>query len=300
MKDKLDELLEDAFVPNMAPSEELNNKILSSMQDNAQNVINTQKREKGKRSTLMKVAVAFLGIALAMPAVVYAAEQFIEIRNAYISKDSVTMGNMEYATAEVEEMPESEYKPAGKSRGKELGTAEDKWISKEEIWVGNMKGVIYEYADYKTSVEDSGMENWFTTEYETYYEGADGGNVEYKESKWHYFQVYTISATLKYKDGYFKVTEWKMDGSVAEDYYYSIPLDVMENPREYVNEAGAGFALVDNTKTVEGEKGPVEEESTVVIIRYGMYCGSLEFYNLSEKEIHQVLDTLTISNDSFE
>lgn len=300
MKDKLDELLKDSFVPKMAPSEELNDKILSSIQDNAQNAVKTQKFQKGKMSTLIKVAAAFLGIAIAMPAVVYAAEQIIEIRNAYISKDSVTMGNIEYATAEVKEMPESEYKPAGKSRGKELGTAEDKWISKEEIWVGNMKGVIYEYADYKTSVEDSGMENWFTTEYETYYEGADGGNVEYKESKWHFFQVYTISATLKYKDGYFKVTEWKMDGSVAEDYFYSIPLDEMENPREYVNKAGAGFALVDNRKTVEGEKGPIEEESTVVIIRYGMYCGSLEFYDLSEKEIHQILDTLTICNESFE
>lgn len=300
MKDKLDELLKDAFEPKMAPSEELNNKILSSMQGNAQNAVKMQKREKGKMSTLMKVAVAFLAIAITMPVAVYAAEQIIEIRNAYISKDSVSMGNMEYVPEEVKEMPESEYKPAGKSRGKELGTAEDKWISKEEIWVGNMKGIIYEYADYKTSVEDSGMENWFTTEYETYYEGADDGNVEYKESKWHYFQVYTISATLKYKDGYFKVTEWKFEGSVAEDYYYTIPLDEMTNPREYVNKAGAGFALVDNIKTVEGEKGPIEEESTVVIIRYGMYCGSLEFYDLSEKEIHQVLDTLTICNESFE
>lgn len=297
MKDKLDELLKDAFEPKMAPSEELNDKILSSIQDNAQNIVKTQKREKGKRSTLMKVAVAFLGIALAMPAVVYAAEQIIEIRNAYISKNSVVMGNMEYVPEEVLE-PEKE--PVRKSKGKVMGTAEDKWISKEETRVGSIKGVTYEYSDYKTAMEESGLDNWFTTEYETYYEGAYGGNVVYKEAKASFFQSYEICATLKYKKGYFKVTEWKLEGSVAEDYFYSIPLDEMENPREYVNKAGAGFALVDNTKTVEGEKGPVEEESTVVIIRYGMYCGSLEFYNLSEKEIHQVLDTLTISNDSFE
>lgn len=297
MKDKLDELLKDSFVPNMAPSEELNDKILSSIQDDAQKVVKTQKREKGKRSTLMKVAVAFLGIAIAMPAVVYAAEQFIEIRNAYISKNSVAMGNMEYVPEEVLE-PEKE--PVRKSKGKVMGTAEDKWISKEETRVGSIKGVTYEYSDYKTAMEESGLDNWFTTEYETCYEGACGGNVVYRQSKDSFFQVYDISATLKYKDGYFKVTEMKFKGSVAEDYYYSISIDEMENPREYVNKAGAGFALVDNTKTVEGEKGSVEEESTVVIIRYGMYCGSLEFYNLSEKEIHQVLDTLTISNDSFE
>lgn len=300
MKDKLDELLKDSFVPKMAPSEELNDKILSSIQDNAQNAVKTQKRGKGKMSTLIKVAAAFFGIAIAMPAAVYAAEQFIEIRNAYISRDSISMGNIEYIPEETQE-PENE--PVEKSKGKSkkvMGTAEDKWISKEEIWAGSRKGFIYEYADYKTAAEESGLENWFTTEYETCYEGADGGNVEYEEKKWHYFQMYTISATLKYKDGYFKVTEWKMDGSVAEDFCYSIPLDEMENPREYVNKAGAGFALVDNRKTVEGEKGPIEEESTVVIIRYGKYCGSLEFYDLSEKEIHQILDTLTISNESFE
>ncbi len=297
MKDKLDELLKDSFVPEMAPSEELNNKILSSMQDDAQNVINTQKREKGKRSTLMKVAVAFLAIAITMPVAVYAAEQIIEIRNAYITKDSVSMGNMEYIPDEVQE-PEKE--PVRKSKGKVMGTAEDKWISKEETQVGSIKSVTYEYADYKTALEESGLENWFTTEYETYYEGAYGGNATYKEVKDSFFKLYEICATLKYKKGYFIVTEWKFEGSVAEDYAFSIPLDEMENPREYVNEAGAGFALVDNRKLVEGEKGSIEEESTVVIIRYGMYCGSLEFYDLSEKEIHQILDTLTICNESFE
>ena len=70
MKDKLDDLLKESFVPNMAPSEELNDKILSSIQDNAQNAVKTQKFQKGKMSTLIKVAAAFLGIAIAMPAVV--------------------------------------------------------------------------------------------------------------------------------------------------------------------------------------------------------------------------------------
>lgn len=294
MKDKLDELLKDSLAPNMAPSEELNDKILGSMQDNEQNIVKMPKR---KKRNLMKVAVAFLAITIAMPAAVYAAEQFIEIRNAYISKDSVSMGNMEYM---VEETSEPEQEPVRKSKGKVMGTAEDKWISKEETRVGSIKGVTYEYADYKTALEESGLENWFTTEYEAYYEEDYGGNVVYYEAKASFFKVHNISVALKYKDGYFKVTEMKFEGSVAEDYLFSVPIDEMENPREYVNKAGAGFALVDNRKTVESEKGTIEEESTIVIIRYGMYCGSLEFYDLSEKEIHQILDTLTICNDSFE
>lgn len=297
MKDKLDELLKDSLAPNMAPSEELNDKILGSMQDNEQNIVKMPKR---KKRNLMKVAVAFLAITIAMPAAVYAAEQFIEIRNAYISKDSVSMGNIEYIPEETQE-PENE--PVEKSKGKSkkvMGTAEDKWISKEETRVGSIKGVTYEYADYKTALEESGLENWFTTEYEAYYEEDYGGNVVYKEAKASFFKAHNISVALKYKDGYFKVTEMKFEGSVAEDYLFSVPIDEMENPREYVNKAGAGFALVDNRKTVESEKGTIEEESTIVIIRYGMYCGSLEFYDLSEKEIHQILDTLTICNDSFE
>ena len=294
MKDKLDELLKASFEPEMAPSEGLNDKILSSRQGNAQNTIKAQKCKSG---SFIKVAVAFLGIAIAMPAVVYAAGQIIEISNAYISNDSVTMGNMEYVS---EEAREPEQEPVRESKGKVMGTAEDKWISKEETRIGSVKGVTYEYADFKTALEESGLDNWFTTEYETYYEETYGGNAVYKEASDYYFKLYEITAALKYKDGYFKVTEMKFEGSVAEDYYYSIPIEEMENPREYVNKAGAGFALVDNRKTVEGEKGTVEEESTIVIIRYGMYCGELEFYDLSEKEIHQVLDTLTICNESFE
>ncbi|MBQ9936293.1 MAG: hypothetical protein IJO70_10640 [Lachnospiraceae bacterium] len=289
MKNNIDDLLKKAMAPDMEPSAELNDKILNAT---------ATKKKKKPYSMITKVAAVVLGVALAAPVVTFAAEKihdYIKMRDTYISDDSVAMGNPDYMVPEDTSTTEEEV--TSTDLGIVEGTANDKWLRKQEKQLSNsVKNTFYYYADYKTAAEDSGLDNWFSVEYETNTGGYYAGDISHCVVDAGDYFSYDINGTLKYNDGFFYVSECKMEGNVAEDYAHTVPLNKPENAREYVNKAGNAFALVDDRKTMNDG---VEMTKTVVIIRYGMYSGSLEFYNLSEEEIHEILDTITVSNDSY-
>jgi len=285
----IDDLLKKAMTPDMEPSAELNNKILNAKVTN---------KKKKTYSTITKVAAIVLGVALATPVVAFATEKVIEyvkFKDAYVAEDSVAMGNSDYMVPEDTSTTEA---PVTSTVTEEVeGTVDDKWLRKVEKVLNNgVKNTFYYYADYKTAIEDSGLDNWFSVEYETSYGGYFGGDISYciVDAGDHF--SYSINGTLKYNDGYFYVSEGKMEGNVAEDYAHIVPTHGSKNAREYVNKSGASFVLVDSSRTMnDGEV----LNSTVVIIRYGMYSGDIEFYDLSEEEIYEILDTVTVSNDSY-
>lgn len=290
MKNNIDDLLKKAMTPDMEPSAELNEKILNAT---------VTKKKKKSYSMITKVAAVVIGVALAAPLVTFAAEkikEMIKVGDTYISDDSAAMGNPDYMVPEDTSTTEEEVTST------ELefveGTSDDKWLRKREVQLSNsVKNTFYYYVDYKTAVEDSGLDNWFSVEYETSDNDYFGGDISHCVIDAGDHFTYDINGSLKYNNGFFYVSEGKKEGNVAEDYAHIVPIPNRENVREYVNKAGAGFTLVDSRNTMNDG---VEMVSTVVVIRYGMYSGSLEFYNLSEEEIHEILDTLTISNDSFD
>jgi len=284
MKNNIDDLLNKAMQPDMIPSDELNDKILNA-------------KVKGKKNKFQRigtrVAAVVLGIALATPAVAFAAEQIKKLRNAYVTDDSISMGNPDYI---VSTWTDAEEEVTTENLGKVEGTADDKWTYKEEIKLSSgAKNTFYGYNDYKTALEDTKLDNWFNKEYEKY---SDESEVTYCIVEFDGYFSYQIDASFKYNNGYFDVNEAKSEGNIAEDASYTIALTKTENSREYVNKAGAGFVLIDDRRIENnGEDGAAEEVVTVVIVKYGNYSGFLKFYNLSEDEIHQILDTLTIKND---
>ncbi len=290
MKNNIDDLLKKAMTPDMEPSAELNDKILNAT---------ATKKKKKPYSMITKVAAVVLGIALATPVVAFAAEQikeYIKVREAYIYDDSVAMGNPEYMIPEDTSTTEEEI--TTETLGRVEGTADDNWLYMEEVQLSNsVKNTFYYYDDYQAAIEDSELDKWFNTDYEVCYEGYFGGDARYCIVDWDDYHSYEVQATLKYKEGYFHVNESRAEGNVAEDYAFTVPISNRDNVREYVNKVGIGFVLVDSTRTMgDGE----ELKSTVVIIRYGLYSGSIQFYNLSEEEIHEILDTVIVSNDSYE
>lgn len=285
----IDDLLQKALTPDMEPTAELNDRILNAT---------ITKKKKKPYSMITKVAAVALGIALATPVVAFAAEKindYIKMRDAYITDDSVSMGNPDYMVPEDTSTTEDEV--VSTNLGRVEGTENDKWLYMEEVQLSNsIKNTFYYYDDYQKAIEDSGLDKWFNAEFEVCYEGYYGGDVRYCIVDWDDYHSYEVQGTLKYNDGYFHVNESRAEGNVAEDYAYTVPISNRDNVREYVNKAGVGFALVDSSRTMsDGE----ELISTVVVIRYGLYSGSIEFYNLSEEEIHEILDTLTVSNDSY-
>lgn len=285
----IDDLLQKALTPDMEPTAELNDRILNAT---------ITKKKKKSYSMITKVAAVALSIALATPVVAFAAEKindYIKMRDAYITDDSISMGNPDYMVPEDTSTTEDEV--VSTNLGRVEGTENDKWLYMEEVQLSNsIKNTFYYYDDYQKAIEDSGLDKWFNAEFEVCYEGYYGGDVRYCIVDWDDYHSYEVQGTLKYNDGYFHVNESRAEGNVAEDYAYTVPISNRDNVREYVNKAGVGFALVDSSRTMsDGE----ELISTVVVIRYGLYSGSIEFYNLSEEEIHEILDTLTVSNDSY-
>ena len=154
MKNNIDDLLKKAMVPDMEPSAKLNEKILNAT---------VAKKKKKTFSTITKVAAVILGVALATPAVVFAAEkikEMIKVGDTYISDDSVAMGNPDYMVPE--DTSTTEEPVTSTVVGEVEGTANDKWLRKVEKQISNsVKNTFYYYADYKTAVEDSGLDNWF-------------------------------------------------------------------------------------------------------------------------------------------
>lgn len=151
----------------------------------------------------------------------------------------------------------------------------------------------YEYKDLATACEDQGMKKIFNKNYEqsgntlyNYSELPDEkGNVEDEARN------ANIKATLKYKNGtcdidyskYFGLG--KEDSAVENRNLYVITGDKKaSNQREYTSESGETYSLSDNV--VDNEK------VTTVVLSRDEYDCVLSFRNLSDKEIHEMLDTV--------
>lgn len=288
MKDNFDNLLHKAMTPDMEPSAELNEKILSST--------GTSKKKSKLLNIATRVAAVALGLALISPAVAFAAEQIRQLRNAHITEDSISMGDSEYIDAANEDR---DWNVTGEVTNRVEGTANDKWLYKEEIQLSNsLKNTLYGYVDYKTALEDTKMDNWLSQEYEKAVETGFDENVLYCISGDDDCSFYSIEATFKSGEGYFHMYQERAEGKIEENATFTLQLTKTENEREYVNKAGAGFVLVDDRRSYDdGEGGTIEELATMVIIKSGDYTGYFAFYNLSDEEIHQILDTVTVKND---
>ncbi|MBE5933443.1 MAG: hypothetical protein E7263_08505 [Lachnospiraceae bacterium] len=292
MKDNFDSLLHKAMVPDMEPSKELNEKVLNLCGEDT-----SKKNGKKKLTMITRVAAVALGIALVTPLAAYAAEQIKQLRNAYITDDSISVGNPEFVGIEDDG---SEGEITSQSNGRVEGTANDKWLYKEERQLSNsVKNTFYGYKDYKTALEDTKLDDWFDKEYELSTDSGFNEEVIYTVVDLDDYHSYSISAAFKYNDGYFQVEQEKAEGNIADNATYTIQLSKAENSREYVNKAGIGYVMVDDIRTCELENGEtLEEVVTIVIIKYDNYTGFIQFFNLSDDEIHEILDTVTVKNES--
>lgn len=269
MKDNMDILLEKALTPDMEPGTELNNKILNG----------SKERKKHMGYKLAKVAAVLLGVALASPLAIYAAEVFKN--KVTVTDHAVSVGNPDYIIDEAIAEPLEDI-PVEKVDHVE-GDDTVNWLYKD-VEKHNEVNIVtsYTYETYEQALADANMANWFSKSYElngyAYYSILEfGENIEY-----------SIDAEFKYNQGVFSITNSRMTGNVADDMAYSIGLSNTGNIRNYTSPSGMEFTLVD--ETTEDEDGKVVK--TYVIISYDDYNGFIEFVNLSEEEIHQILDTM--------
>lgn len=276
MKDNMDILLEKALKPNMEPDEALNVAIL----ENGRN-------EKKKRMWhgVPKVAVAVLVFALVCPAGVYAAN-FI-IKQVSVTEHAISVGNTEYVDDKaLEEAATSTEEVKTENISHEEGNANVKWLTKDvQKLNGDVTNTYYAYDDYKAAIADSKLDNLLSKDYTL------SGTATYVHTKTDTFEEDELGAYFEYGEGQFYLNISKMTGNVAEDVSSSLYLSNTGNQRKYTSKAGAEFTLVDEVV----KSDDTEITTTYVVVSYGEYYGFLSFNNLSDDEIHQILDTVQVA-----
>ncbi len=272
----LDERLRLMLQPDIEPDEELNRLILKKASEKG-------RRKRGARYFLPKVAAAVLIVAVVGTGGVYAANYILD--KVKVIDGGMYVGNDDFMTEET--FSDSTEEVNVEDVGEEKPGPNDKWISKKSNLVsGVYRNDYYTYSDYKTMIEDTDFDNIFTSEPLTLssaiYTVTDMG-ADTKE-----YSIDVIFADDNEREVFLYLSY--MIGNVVDDAVFSVPLIDGENERVYTSESGLEFTLVDSKRSDDSD-----EKKTSVLISYDRYRGSIDFTNLSEDEIHDILDTITIS-----
>lgn len=270
MKDNMDNLLKEAYKPNMEPGKELNASILAQ----------AGKKKKPVKTVGFRIATAaaaVLAVICITPLGVYATNQIIN--KVFIAENSISVGNPEFVDDEAinEDIGDVEVEYVSSEEGDDSVN----WNSKEvQIVNGYATNTYYRYDDYATAILDSKLDNWFSVNYEKYQ------FVTYCITETDSYKDESIDAQFLYNEGTVTLYQSKMSGNVAEDMTFSVPVEQTTNVRTYTSTVtGSVFTLVDD---VNGD--------TYVMINYDNYYGFLQFSNLSDEEIHKILDTVVMKD----
>jgi hypothetical protein len=290
--DAFDILLRDSLQPVHEPGEELNAKVIKNikrLQDHSKNdvsdVSSIIKLSRNRIAiSIPRIAAAVIILSLLCTGGVYAAN-FI-LNKVIVTDHGISVGNEDYIDDEEMAKP---YEPVSEEdKGQTKPGAGDKWLSKNEVLTNSeFLNTYYEYPDYDTMVSDTRFENIFATV------PAKTTNATYVTTDFGDGTMeYSIDVDIAYKDGTMHLYQDILEGNVAEDITFSVPVYQKENVRNYTTKSGLEFTLVD------GKNQQGDESITTVMISYGKINGYMSFYNLSENEIHEVLELIDIKDQS--
>ncbi|MBO7340963.1 MAG: hypothetical protein J6U66_12970 [Lachnospiraceae bacterium] len=278
---EFDQLLKDSLAPREQASEECNRAIIDAVRSGEKHPeLQKISRFPGRR-LLPKVAVIVLVISLLGTGTVYAANAIM--KKIFVTEHGIGTGNEEYLKDEYFTQPLENV--SVEDQGTEMPGPNDKWLSKKTTIVGGRtENVDYEYPDYATAINDIGFDDFFD-------------EIPGQEEQ-------VLFWVLKFHDGvneddyHLDVDFRRGNGSVgfsqsttesgSYSFSYGIQLTKTANKRTYVSAKEIEFTLVDDIK--DNDDKPV----TYVMIATDKYFGYLSFRNLSEEEIHAVLDTVNL------
>ena len=274
-----DELLGKALRPVYEPSDELNKKILSG-QKNSEG--RSYKEGLRKWYILPKAAVIAVAIFCVGSAGVYAAVK--ALKKPVVTDHAISVGNEDYIQDDA--ISNTEEPVTTNIISSEVGTDENSWISKTVSEVNGYTTIQYIFDSYSAAEAESELGMNVTKEYAL---DSDGASYSFTEGPDGYSSK-NLSASFVYNSGYFTVLQDKTLSNIAEDAAYSIKLENTSNERTYEAASGTEFYLVDEIISEEDH----EKTTTYVMLSTDSTNGYISFTQLSEEEIHEVLDTINI------
>ena len=271
MKDDFDKLLRDALKPDIQPDEKLNEEIL-----NGKRIV-----EMKPRRFFGATAAAVIVVLILCPIGVYAASKALG-HKTNVKEKSISVGNSDYVPDDDKMAEIATPDDAVKSTivATEEGNADTLWLKKEDIQLSNsVKNTRYYYDSFEKAVEDAKFDKIFSVEYTLSYNAV----CTIVDMGVNYVPEYHLSAGFDYKDRFFTISIQKRTSNTVGDVAYTVPMKNTGNERTYTNPSGLTFDLVDETR--EGKT------YTHIIIYNESYLGDLCFENMSDEDIHEVLDT---------
>lgn len=144
----------------------------------------------------------------------------------------------------------------------------------------------YRYEDYYAAALDAGFEQLFSENYkgETFYYIYEHTDEHSKDSP----ADYSISGSYVYGNGSFTLSQYPGKDENTE---FAVITNETGNNREYVSSMGCLFALTDD----RDENG---QTRTHTLVKCDGYFLTLEFTGMSEEEIHAVLETVRLGENS--
>jgi len=274
MKPNMDRLLKEALRPELSPSAELNERILSGNRE-----VDPKKQKNGIRKWYMfpKAAVAAAALVLIGSAGVYAATKLLS--DPVVTEHSISVGNTEYVDDDA--IMASEEPATVENISSEKGDENVKWLTKDVEIVNGYTNTRYTYATYEEAAAEAGMDRWLGTEY------ASASPASFTDVEGQGYHSKMVNAEFHVKSGVVFISESVAEAGVADDAAYSIRMQHPSNERTYTAENGLQFKLVDDT-SAEGNV------TTFVLIAYDRYTGYLSFEGLTDEEIHEVLENVSI------
>ncbi len=285
MKNKdFDSVLKNALQPDMEPDEDLNSRILRMAESGESgNVRQMVRKPSNAVHFLPKVAAAILVLALLGTGTVYAVNYIFD--KVRVSDHGVMTGNTEYIKEE--DLTATTEQVTVEDKGIVQGGENDKWLTKETKLVsGSYESNYYRYPDYKTAVEDTPFDSFFTEvpgqETDVIYTTTDIGNDTME---------YSLESTFSYGEGTIFVSQSFYKGNVAEDMGFGLPMTKTENQRTYTSKGGVEYTLVDDRTTEDG----ADVITTYVVLRNGANTSYISFRDVPEGEIETVLDQIAVN-----
>lgn len=178
-----------------------------------------------------------------------------------------------------EDLCDSAEPDVGQIISHEEGGPNDRWMEKEVVAFEASLSTDYKYISYDKAMGDVIFTNLFSEPLES------SGNAGYNVREFDGATIYRLNATFRYQKGSVDLSEslkiGKAEGnSASEDAHLSsiITSEPLKNTRTYISKAGTEFTLADLSY------------ATYAVVSIDQHVITLSFRNLTEEEIHQVLD----------
>lgn len=211
-------------------------------------------------SKLVKAATVTLAVLVVGSATVYAGAEVL--KKVFYTEHTMSTGNPDYVRDEWFETETPE--PEVEQIGGEISDGTEKWITKSTEILGSYTNDIYTYSTYEDAVADTGMKLWFDTL------PGEVTDVTYTYAYCDNDYTKLIDVVTEYNGSEYYLDEEIWGGNVANDVVQDEQFD--EN----------------------GESVYVTRVRSTTMILDGDYYGSMVFDDMSEDDIHYILDQIKI------